>query len=59
MPYVCTVDEPQRVALHGYLEGYHPPGITDPTLWQRVGRTLLAAHHAAVRAATGRLAAPG
>ncbi|GIG90553.1 glycoside hydrolase family 1 protein [Plantactinospora endophytica] len=50
MPYVCTINEPQMVALHGYLEGYHPPGITNPVLWKRVGRTLLAAHHAAVRA---------
>jgi beta-glucosidase len=50
MPFVCTINEPQMVALHGYLEGYHPPGITNPTLWQRVGRVLLDAHHAAVRA---------
>ena len=50
MPFVCTVNEPQMVALHGYLEGYHPPGITNPTLWKRVGRVLLDAHHAAVRA---------
>ncbi|MDN4476803.1 glycoside hydrolase family 1 protein [Demequina sp. SYSU T00192] len=46
---VCTVNEPQMVALHGYLEGYHPPGVTNPTLWKRVGRTLLEAHHRAVR----------
>ena len=25
------------VALHGYLEGYHPPGIANPVLWKRVG----------------------
>jgi len=49
MPYVCTINEPQMVALHGYLEGYHPPGITNPTLWRRAGRVLLEAHHAAVR----------
>ena len=41
MPFVCTINEPQMVALHGYLEGYHPPGITNPTLWKRVGRVLL------------------
>ena len=57
MPYVCTINEPQMVALHGYLEGYHPPGITNPVLWKRVGRILLDAHHAAVRAV--RTAAPG
>jgi beta-glucosidase len=49
MPFVCTINEPQMVALHGYLEGYHPPGLTNPTLWKRVGRVLLQAHHAAVR----------
>ena len=50
MPYVCTINEPQMVALHGYLEGYHPPGITNPMKWQRVGSVLLDAHFAAVRA---------
>lgn len=49
MPFVCTINEPQMVALHGYLEGIHPPGITNPTLWKRVGRVLLQAHQAAVR----------
>lgn len=48
MPFVCTINEPQMVALHGYLEGYHPPGLTNPTLWRRVSRVLLEAHHAAV-----------
>lgn len=50
-PFVCTINEPQMVALHGYLEGYHPPGRTVPELWHRVGRVLLAAHRVAVRAA--------
>ncbi|GAA1532210.1 family 1 glycosylhydrolase [Dactylosporangium maewongense] len=53
MPLVCTINEPQMVALHGYLEGYHPPGITNPVLWKRVGRILLDAHHAAVAAVRG------
>jgi beta-glucosidase len=48
MDFVCTINEPQMVALHGYLEGYHPPGVTNPTLWKRVGRTLLEAHKRAV-----------
>lgn len=51
LDFVCTINEPQMVALHGYLEGYHPPGIANPTLWKRVGRTLLDAHHRAVSAA--------
>jgi beta-glucosidase len=58
--FVCTINEPQMVALHGYLEGYHPPGVTNAVLWKRVGRTLLDAHHRAV-AATRELsgASPG
>lgn len=48
--FTCTVNEPQMLALHGYLEGYFPPGLTNPTLWKRVGRVLLEAHFAAVRA---------
>jgi beta-glucosidase len=50
MTFACTINEPQMVALHGYLEGYHPPGVTNPTLWKRVGRVLLDAHHRAVDA---------
>lgn len=50
MPFVCTINEPQMVALHGYLEGIHPPGVTSPVLWKHVGRVLLSAHQAAVRA---------
>ncbi|MDG4825296.1 family 1 glycosylhydrolase [Asanoa sp. WMMD1127] len=50
MPFVGTVNEPQMIALHGYLEGYHPPGLTNPVLWRRVGGVLRAAHHEAVRA---------
>ena len=50
MPFVCTVNEPQMVALHGYLEGYHPPALTNPVLWKRVGGVLLDAHREAVRA---------
>lgn len=48
--FVCTINEPQMVALHGYLEGYHPPGVTNPTLWKRVGRVMLEAHHRGVAA---------
>ncbi|MFF5289748.1 glycoside hydrolase family 1 protein [Paractinoplanes globisporus] len=50
MPYVCTINEPQMIALHGYLEGYHPPGVTNPILWKRAGDALLEAHHTAVSA---------
>ena len=47
-PYVCTVNEPQIVALFGYLLGYHPPGLRNPHLWQRVTRNLIRAHETAV-----------
>lgn len=58
--FVCTVNEPQMVALHGYLEGYHPPGITNAVLWKQVGRVLLDAHHRAVAATRANAdAAPG
>jgi beta-glucosidase len=50
MPYVCTINEPQMIALHGYLEGYHPPGVTNPVLWRRAGEALLEAHFDGVRA---------
>lgn len=48
--FTCTINEPQMLALHGYLEGYFPPGLNNPTLWKRVGRAQLAAHRVAVRA---------
>ena len=49
MPYVCTINEPQMIALHGYLEGYHPPGISNPVLWKRAGQALLSVHLHCVR----------
>jgi beta-glucosidase len=58
--FVCTINEPQMVALHGYLEGYHPPGLSSPTKWRRVGRVLLEAHGRAVHATRDlSAAAPG
>jgi beta-glucosidase len=48
MPWTCTINEPQIVALFGHLTGYHPPGLRDPEAWQRVTRTLIAAHRAVV-----------
>ena len=50
IPFACTINEPQIVALLGYLQGYHPPGLRNPVLWRRVTRTLIEAHAAAVRA---------
>jgi beta-glucosidase len=48
MPWTCTINEPQIVALFGYLTGYHPPGLTDPQAWRKVTRTLIEAHRAVV-----------
>ncbi len=48
MPWTCTINEPQIVALFGYLTGYHPPGLKDAEAWQRVTRTLIEAHRAVV-----------
>ena len=50
MPWACTINEPQIVSRKGYLEGYFPPGLTNPVLWKQVTRTFIAAHAAAVRA---------
>ena len=50
MPWACTINEPQIVAREGYLKGHFPPGLTNPVLWKKVTRTLIAAHAAAVRA---------
>lgn len=50
MPYACTVNEPQIVALLGYRLGRHPPGHTNPAEADRVTDVLIAAHQAAVEA---------
>jgi len=50
VPWYCTVNEPQIVALFGYLTGYHPPGQQNPLAWQRVTRTLRLAHERALDA---------
>jgi beta-glucosidase len=47
-PFVCTVNEPQILALQGYLLGTFPPGERDLGMFAEVGRTLLAAHRVAV-----------
>jgi beta-glucosidase len=48
MPWTCTINEPQIVALFGHLTGDHPPGLRDPEAWRQVTRTLLVAHRAVV-----------
>jgi beta-glucosidase len=50
MPYACTINEPQIVALFGYLHGDFPPGERNPVKWRRVTRRFVEAHEAALRA---------
>jgi beta-glucosidase len=49
MPYVCTVNEPQIIALFGYLTGTFPPARSDPAAATQVNATLMAAHRRAVQ----------
>jgi beta-glucosidase len=50
MPFACTINEPQIVALLGYRLGEHAPGERSAALYKRVTPRLIAAHEAAVRA---------
>lgn len=50
MPNVCTINEPQIVALFGYQGGAFPPGAGDTNLFWPVTRNFIAAHHAACEA---------
>jgi beta-glucosidase len=53
MPYACTINEPQIVALFGYRQGDFPPGERDADAWRRATRRLIEAHEAALRALKG------
>jgi beta-glucosidase len=50
MPYACTINEPQIVALGGYLNGEFPPGHRDVGEAVQVNATLAQAHRTAVAA---------
>jgi beta-glucosidase len=54
---VCTINEPNVVALCGWLAGVFPPGKQDVDLRRRVNETFVQAHRMAVDAV--RAAAPG
>ncbi|MGE5763012.1 MAG: glycoside hydrolase family 1 protein [Mycobacterium leprae] len=58
IPYACTINEPQIVALFGYLLGHHPPGLRNPALWRRVTQALVRAHLVAVGALRAGAGAP-
>jgi beta-glucosidase len=47
-PYVCTINEPQIVALMGYQSQIFPPGAGDKELFWPVTRNFIAAHQAAL-----------
>ena len=50
MPYACTINEPQIVALMGYALGHFPPGLQDHEAAVQVNAVLVRAHRAAVAA---------
>jgi beta-glucosidase len=49
-PYVCTINEPQIVALMGYQGEVFPPGAGDKTLYWPTTRNFVCAHQAALDA---------
>jgi beta-glucosidase len=50
MPYVCTINEPQIIAVFGHLTAQFPPGLRDPEAADAVNRVLMQAHRVAVAA---------
>ncbi|HRI09488.1 MAG TPA: family 1 glycosylhydrolase [Nannocystaceae bacterium] len=50
----CTINEPEVVAMEGYLRGTFPPGERDPQRAAEVLHGLLAAHAACYHALKGR-----
>jgi beta-glucosidase len=48
MSYVCTINEPQIIAVFGHLTGQFPPALRDEAAADRVNRVLMRAHRLAV-----------
>jgi beta-glucosidase len=48
--FVCTINEPQIVALYGYQFNVFPPGASDASLFGPATRNFVGAHAAAVEA---------
>ena len=46
----CTINEPNIVALDGYLLGVFPPSVRDRSRFEAVSATMRASHHAMVDA---------
>ncbi len=53
----CTINEPNLVAIHGYLTGVFPPGLRDRNLRRQVNAVFCDAHRKAIAAI--RASAPG
>ncbi len=54
--WACTINEPNIVALMGFLAGIFPPGSRDPALRRTVNQVMIDAHGkaaAAIRSGTG------
>ena len=50
IPYGCTLNEPNIVALLGYVAGAFPPGRRDPALRRSVNDIFIDAHYKATKA---------
>ncbi|HSS11805.1 MAG TPA: family 1 glycosylhydrolase, partial [Acidimicrobiales bacterium] len=50
VPWVCTINEPNVVAIMGYLAAVFPPGKQDLETRRRVNDVLIDAHHKAADA---------
>jgi len=48
MPYACTVNEPQIIAVFGHLTGQFPPALRDLEAAEHVNQVLMSAHRRAV-----------
>lgn len=47
MGWACTLNEPNVVAVLGYMQGTYPPGVSDLQRYDHVNRTLARAHRLA------------
>jgi len=50
MPWICTINEPSVVAMHGYQTGQFPPGERHQGKWRKAVQRLIGGHEAAVDA---------
>ncbi len=48
--WACTINEPNVLAVLGYMEGSYPPGVRDLARYDEVNQTMVRAHRGAVEA---------